>query len=87
MNAILIGCDFKDAVLVGADFTCADLTNATLSNSNVRFCCFKGSTLKGADLRVINAESADWYGAIYDAGTLWPVGFDPVAFGLVRAAE
>lgn len=87
MRAMLKDCNFEDAVLVGADFTCADLTGANLSNSDVRFCSFKGATLKGADLGVINAESADWSGAIYDERTVWPTGFDPAGAELVRDAE
>lgn len=84
MHAILTDCDAQNAALIGADFSAADLINATLKNSDVRFCIFRGATLKGANLPVINAEDADWYGAVYDGNTLWPAGFDPEQFGLVK---
>lgn len=77
IRAILTGCDAQNAALIGVDFSGSDLTNAKLKNSDVRLCIFRGATLKGANLQVINAEDADWYGAVYDGNTLWPAGFDP----------
>ncbi|MGN6454851.1 MAG: pentapeptide repeat-containing protein [Achromobacter mucicolens] len=68
---------------MGDDLTSADLTRANLSNVDVRFCSFKGAIIKRANMDVVNAKSADWDGAIYDAGTIWPIDFDPGAFGLV----
>lgn len=85
MGAILKDCDLQSAVLVGADFTSADLTGANLSNTDARFCSFKRAVVKGAHVGVLDPKAVDWEDAIYDSETIWPVGFDPTAFGLVSA--
>ncbi len=42
-----------------------------------------GRKCVGADLRDIDLSEADLSGAVYDADTTWPEGFDPVAAGAV----
>jgi hypothetical protein len=47
------------------------------------------ANLRGADLRGTNLQDADLgganlRGARYDAGTVWPEGFDPDAAGAIR---
>jgi uncharacterized protein YjbI with pentapeptide repeats len=65
-GADLMGIKLNDATLDGAD-----LTNAKLRAADLRGATFKDATLTGADLAT----------ALYDDGTVWPDGFDPVAAG------
>ena len=39
--------------------------------------------MRGASLYEANLSGADLCGACYNANTLWPEGFDPVATGAV----
>jgi len=66
-GAILIECD-----LGGADLRGANLAKADLSRSN----------LCGADLRETNLSQVLMQGAVADAGTRWPRGFDPITAGI-----
>jgi Pentapeptide repeats (8 copies) len=56
----------SDLHLPGADLTEADLTGASLNGADLRGANFTNATLDHADLG----------GAIYDAATSWPTGFD-----------
>jgi uncharacterized protein YjbI with pentapeptide repeats len=84
MGAKMLGAKLNNAILVGADFTGADLTGATCFNANARFSCFHRAKIVGADMRVENAEQAQWVDATYDAKTLWPMGFDPEKYGAIQ---
>jgi hypothetical protein len=59
--------------LRGEDLAGAFLVNTDLSDSDLR-----GVDLSGADL-----ENACLRGALYDAHTRWPAGFDPTRHGAV----
>lgn len=71
-GAVLRGVRLSKANLTGADLTNADLSKATLTGATLKGTKLQGATLTGADL-----TNADLKGALYDAHTHWPVGFDP----------
>ena len=70
----LRGADLEAADLTNADLIGADLSHATLTNADLRGADLSGAILTGAELE----------GATYNAGTRWPVGFDPEAAGCAR---
>jgi uncharacterized protein YjbI with pentapeptide repeats len=72
VQADLSGADLHDALLDGAD-----LTGASLAKADLRLTSLTGANLAGADLT----------GALYDAKTAWPDGFDPEKAGAVKAAQ
>ena len=66
----------------------ASLAGADLSWANLSWANLEGADLDGADLSVANLEGADLNGADLteakaDDYTTWPVGFDPVAAGVI----
>jgi uncharacterized protein YjbI with pentapeptide repeats len=70
-----------DANLARADLTGANLTGAYLVVANLAFANLNGADLSGADL-----TGADLFGALADAQTIWPDGFD-FAAAQVKVAE
>lgn len=70
--------DLTDAILRGADLTKADLTGAHLGHARIDFADLRGANLAGADL-----TEASLRGAVADDDTVWPVGFDPTAAGVL----
>ena len=70
-GAILSGADLSGADLDGADLSGADLAFADLSQSQLSGTCFRDASLHEARLD----------GAAWDAGTVWPEGFDPLQHG------
>ena len=74
------------ADLIGADLTGADLTEALLYGAYLNFAKLIGADLSnanlvGANLNGANLTDANLSGAVYNDGTQWPEGFDPVAAG------
>ena len=76
-GAVMSGC-----VAAGADFSGADLREARLVGAQRGGGMFAMADLGGADL-----EGSVLSGALFDAGTVWPDGFDPVAAGAVKIGE
>jgi uncharacterized protein YjbI with pentapeptide repeats len=72
-GAWLQGADLRETSLVGADLTFANLTSASL----------QGADLSAAVLTGAITRDADFTGAIYDALTVFPEGFDPVEAGMI----
>jgi hypothetical protein len=70
-GAFLASADLSHATLAGADLSGADLACADLTNADLSGACLRDASLKGACL-----EGVGW-----DAGTIWPEGFDPVNHG------
>ena len=62
----------------GANLEEAYLTDAWIAEANLTGANLTGANLKRADLRRANLA-----GAQADEGTQWPVGFDPVAAGVI----
>jgi len=64
------------------------LHNVNFTNANVSYSSFlgaicDGANFAGADLsNATNLGTASFVGATYDATTIWPIGFDPVVYGL-----
>jgi|GEM_PF-1623077 len=72
-GAILVSADLKAAILQGTKLINANLSQALLNNAN----------LIGADLTDADLINAVLTNARYDATTIWPNGFDPVAAGAI----
>ncbi len=78
IDASLVGEDLSDINLSGMDFSGADLRSANLQNANL-----SDADLSGADLSTADLTGADLLGAQYNTETIFPLGFDPVAAGMV----
>lgn len=77
-GANLSGANLFGAYLFGADLRVADLREADLRKT------FLGKTdLRGANLSTAELDSVLLEGAWCDPNTIWPVGFDPAAWGAV----
>jgi hypothetical protein len=91
--------NLRGACLIHARCDGADLRGAYLRGADCRDMRLDGADLQGADLRGANFHEATvddfkWgatvssgailTGAIYDARTVWPDGFDPRQYGAVR---
>jgi uncharacterized protein YjbI with pentapeptide repeats len=76
-GASLRSADLTGASLIGVVLEGADLTGASLRNADLR----------GARLSDANLTKADLTDAVYNLGTVWPVGFDPVAAGAKKVTD
>lgn len=76
------GANFSDADLSVIIFSNTILENANLTNANLEHCYFKNANLKGANLK-----DAKFRETIYNRNTIFPDGFDPEKFGLLKAEE
>jgi uncharacterized protein YjbI with pentapeptide repeats len=82
-EADLSRASLQGAALAGANFTRANLREAKLCRDNVGGSTdIRGAVFEGADL-----VGADFTGAEYDKNTVFPAGFDPGSFAMVRADE
>jgi uncharacterized protein YjbI with pentapeptide repeats len=94
--------DFRDAglaeafchstVFFGAELTKCVLRKADLRNANFREANLEGAILEGANLRGANFMHAKLTGAKlseaqFNADTIWPAGFDPLAKGAILADD
>jgi len=85
--------NFEGVDLNGADFRKVNLRGANLKSTkgwgDVSDCSFSKADLSGADLSEAKGDmdTVQFSGAIYDAETKFPEGFDPAAQGLKLAAE
>lgn len=80
------GADFTDsdmsnahlakANLCGADLTGADLRGAYLNNAAFGPATLRGATLNGADFSGTDLRGVDLSEVTFDAGTVWPDGFE-----------
>lgn len=76
------GANFSDADLSVIIFNNTILKNANLTNANLEHCYFKNANLKGANLK-----DAKFKETIYNRNTIFPDGFEPEKFGLLKAEE
>ncbi len=89
MNADLTGADLTNALMSGVNAKNADFTNATLDGvffptGDIKNAVFIGASLLGADLSsLINADKANFAGAVYDAATLLAPGMNTSFMTLV----
>ncbi len=89
----LPGADLMGASLSGANLDSVDLRHANLSLTTLSDASLRGADLSRADLSNANADGSDLRradltrvtltGALYDASTRWPAGFDPIKHGMV----
>ena len=95
-RALLCGANLESAYLADADLRQADLRKsrlaaATLQNADLREADLRGADFigRGAPLVLWDKDlgGARFTGAIYDSATRWPVGFDYVARGCIRALD
>ena len=78
-------CDFTGALLEGVALDRVNLDNATFVDARLVADSIGGScSLRATDLRFTTLANAVLTGCKYDALTLFPDGFDPVAKGMVR---
>lgn len=73
-RADLQDADLTGATLIGAQLISAKLLDADLSGSDLT-----DADLSGADLTGANLNGARMTSVVYDAGTHWPLGFEPPA--------
>src|SRR5262249_40654874 len=74
-------------VFCAADFQLADLRDADIRNADFSSPFgFVRTDLCHADLGGVLWEGANFTGARYDGGTIFPDGFDPVAQGMLFAS-
>jgi hypothetical protein len=76
--------DFSAAQLQGAQLFGAHLQSASLSAAHLQDAYLSGAHLQGADLTNAQLQGAQLPGAVDDASTGWPEGFDSKAAGVRR---
>jgi len=81
-GASLKRANLQRAFLASADLSDADLRSADLSGADLAFADLSRSQLSGACLRDASLHEARLNGAAWDAGTVWPEGFDPLQHGV-----
>lgn len=87
-GADLSGCNFEGADLRGANLRDASLIGANLSCANLGEDNLGGSTsLQGTNLTDANLGGTIMLGARFDHRTVFPMGFDPYAMGMVAEDE
>jgi len=79
----LYGSSFVNASPIGALFDNSDLTGSDFSGADVGFARFKAARLHGAVMLCKRLELAKLEGAIFDANTKWPIGFDAISAGAI----
>jgi hypothetical protein len=79
-NASVELSDLEGAILRGADLRGSDFALSSLDGATLR-----DTDLRGADLEWAILKGADFAGAVYDATTRWPSGFDPQRHGAIVA--
>lgn len=79
----LAGADLTEANLAWANVAWANLAGSSLVGVNLFMADLAKARLPGADLTGANLYEATLDGAIYDAHTRWPPGFDPEAAGAI----
>jgi Pentapeptide repeats (8 copies) len=86
-GACLNGARLQYAHLEGAALVGAELEGALLRHAHLEHAFLDGASLQGADLRAANLEGTDLRrvllrGALANAATVWPAGFDPKSVGV-----
>ncbi|MFE6158489.1 pentapeptide repeat-containing protein [Streptomyces sp. NPDC056486] len=84
--------DLRSAILwhtrlQGADLRATDLTGADLTGAILNGTRLDQADLRGADLTGTEASRVSLAGAVGDATTVWPAGFDAAAAGVVTADD
>ena len=87
-QAILVRANLNCAMLIAAslaecDLREANLRHASMFQANLRGARLERASLLGADLSGVDLSDANLMGAVYDARTRWPDGFDPLPHGAI----
>jgi uncharacterized protein YjbI with pentapeptide repeats len=85
-QALLVELDIQGGSYIGAKFDGAKLAKAHLSRASFAGASFRNADMTGVRLFSVDFTGADFTGAnltgfCFDAKTVWPAGFDPVALG------
>jgi hypothetical protein len=80
-GASLTRANLQRAFLASADLSNANLQSADLSGADLAFADLSQSQLSGTCFRDTSLHEARLDGAAWDAGTVWPEGFDPLQHG------
>lgn len=88
IDADLHQADLRSAILWharldGADLRATDLTGADLTGAVLKGTRLEQADLRGTDLTGTDPAAAGLTGAVADATTVWPAGFDAAAAGVV----
>ncbi len=86
-GAFLRGANLRDANLTGTNLIRANLTAVDLRGANLRGADLSGGNLYKANLQDADLTNTNLHGNKYDAFTIWPEGFDPIAEGAVFVIE
>ena len=86
-HADLYGVFLRDANLTGANLIRANLTAVDLRGANLSGANLSGGNLYKANLQDADLTNTNLHGNKYDAFTIWPEGFDPIAQGAVFVVE
>lgn len=79
----LSGANLCDTNLSGADLSRAILRDAIVRKANLKDANLKYSDIRGANFKGTDVANAKFRKAIYDKGTIFPKGFDPIAAGMI----
>lgn len=82
-NAKLNNVNLENSVLYKANLSGATLNGANLNNTNLTRANFRVADLRGASFKDAILDGTDFRGALYDAFTAWPAGFNSVQAGAV----
>jgi len=84
-GANLFGAAMNDCNLDGADLASSRMVDVSLRGARLRGADLRGADFCGSGLNAVltpgRLEGADFFGALYNAATRWPRGFDPGAHG------
>jgi len=81
-NSSFEGCKFEHVW-----FSSARLFGTYFRGARFKEVSFDQALIKGADFSNAEFVMCDFEGAVFDAKTRWPEGFDPVQFGAIPAEE
>jgi uncharacterized protein YjbI with pentapeptide repeats len=82
-GAYLAGAELQGAYLAGAHLQRADFSGALMEGANLHGAQLDDANLRGTQLQNANLTLARLTGAVYDASTVWPAGFDATGAGAV----
>jgi uncharacterized protein YjbI with pentapeptide repeats len=81
VHAMLKGANLSGASLVGADLAGADLRDSVIEGADLSGANLENADLRMASLKASKLDGARLKGAVFDARTTWPDGFDPIKAG------
>jgi len=92
-GSFLLETNMSDCKMQGADLRYSYIDDVCFRGADLRKARFSGDelggglTLHAVDFTGANLEGADFSGAIYDAATVFPEGFDPAQRGMIKRED